>query len=111
LRTIIEEPEPPPEPEPEPPLKPPVWKHQRRMLKTSISYGAYNYSRWSYNPHDERGQGNMGKPDMVAPYGHDKDSDRLELTGSRGKVIRSAEPPPEPEPPPDPEPEPPHKLF
>jgi hypothetical protein len=34
-------------------------------------------AQWGLNPHDLRGQGNMGRPDMIAPYGHDKDSDRL----------------------------------
>lgn len=67
------------------------------------------HSRWSYNPHDERGQGNMGKVDMIAPYGHDKDSDRMELYGNRGRVIKAEstpEPVPEPIPEPEPEPEP-----
>jgi len=58
-------------------------------------------SRWAYNPNDTRGQGNMGRVTMIAPYGHDKDSDRMELYGNRGRVIRS-----EPEPTPTPEPEP-----
>lgn len=65
-----------------------------------------NHSRWSYNPGDERGQGNMGRVDMLAPFGHDKDSDRMELYGNRGRVIRIVEPIPEPEPEPTPEPEP-----
>lgn len=63
-------------------------------------------ARWSYNPHDERGQGNMGEVDMLAPYGHDKDSDRMELYGNRGRVIRAVEPEPEPTPEPDPQPTP-----
>ena len=63
-------------------------------------------SKWWYNPHDERGQGNNGKPDMLDPYGHDKDSDRKELYGNRGRKIREVEPEP-PQPPPFPEPEPP----
>jgi hypothetical protein len=41
--------------------------------------------RWSYNPLDERGQGNMGRPDMRDPYGFDKDSDRV--AGERGRRI------------------------
>ena len=44
-------------------------------------------SRWSYNPNDDRGQGNMGNVTMIAPYGHDKDSDRLALYGNRGSRI------------------------
>lgn len=74
------------------------------------------HTRYSYNPHDQRGQGNMGKVDMLAPYGHDKDSDRMELYGNRGRVIRTqeaepvlepvSEPVPVPEPIPEPEPEP-----
>jgi hypothetical protein len=69
-----------------------------------------DHARWAYNPNDQRGQGNMGKPDMIAPYGHDKDSDRKELYGNRGRVIKTTvpEPPaPEPTPPPAPEPTPP----
>lgn len=49
---------------------------------------ALNRARWSYNPHDTRGQGNMGKPDMLDPFGHDKDSDRKELYGNNGRPIR-----------------------
>lgn len=46
-------------------------------------------ARWSYNPHDNRGQGNMGKPDMLDPYGFDKNSGR---EGSdRGRPIRMSE--------------------
>ena len=48
----------------------------------------------------------MGRPDMLNPYGHDKDSDRLELYGNRGRVIKEVEPAPEPEPEPEPVPEP-----
>jgi len=44
------------------------------------------HAKWSYNPHDDRGQGNMGRVDMLAPYGHDKDSDRMELYGNRGRA-------------------------
>ncbi len=66
-------------------------------------------SRWAYNPNDTRGQGNMGQVAMIAPYGHDKDSDRMELYGNRGRVIRpepTPTPTPEPEPTPAPQPEP-----
>lgn len=46
---------------------------------------ALEKARWSYNPNDERGQGNMGKPKMRTPYGFDKDSGR---EGSeRGRAI------------------------
>ncbi|UCC94868.1 MAG: hypothetical protein JSW40_08660 [Candidatus Omnitrophota bacterium] len=62
---------------------------------------------WSYNPNDDRGQGNMGKNTMIAPYGHDKDSDRKELYGNRGRVIRFINPGPDPTPDPEPEPPPP----
>ena len=48
-------------------------------------------ARWSQNPHDERGQGNMGKPKMLDPFGHDKDSDRKELYGNNGRPIREKE--------------------
>ncbi len=64
------------------------------------------HARWFYNPNDARGQGNMGKPDMLDPYGHDKDSDRKELYGSNGRVVKLLEPEPEPEPDPDPDPDP-----
>ena len=67
-------------------------------------------SGWAKHPRDIRGQGNMGKVDMLDPYGHDKDSDRKELYGNRGRVIRDplpdVEPVPEPDPDPIPEPEP-----
>ena len=69
-------------------------------------------SNWSYHPHDNRGQGNSGKVDMLDPFGHDKDSDRKELYGNRGRVIRDPVPEPEPIIPepepviPEPEPEP-----
>lgn len=43
-------------------------------------------ARWSYNPYDERGQGNMGKPLMRDPYGFDKDSGREK--GERGRPSR-----------------------
>jgi hypothetical protein len=64
------------------------------------------HARWAYHPHDQRGQGNMGNVDMLAPYGHDKDSDRMELYGNRSRVIRIEEPEPDPAPVPDPIPEP-----
>lgn len=50
---------------------------------------SFEKARWSHNPHDDRGQGNMGKPNMRDPYGHDKDSGR---EGSeRGRPIREDE--------------------
>ncbi|MBN1870977.1 MAG: hypothetical protein JW800_00225 [Candidatus Omnitrophica bacterium] len=64
------------------------------------------HSRWSYNPNDDRGQGNMSNNDMLDPFGHDKDSDRKELFGNRGRIIREQDPEPVPEPPPTPDPEP-----
>ena len=72
--------------------------------------GKLERARWAHNPNDTRGQGNMGNVDMLDPYGHDKDSDRLELYGNRGRVIREVpepEPPPEEPPPEPPDPEPP----
>jgi len=53
--------------------------------------GALDRARWSYNSHDDRGQGNMGKVDMLDPFGHDKDSDRKELYGNNGRPIREKE--------------------
>lgn len=60
------------------------------------------------HPLDTRGQGNMGVPDMRDPYGHDKESNRFEETGNRGRPIRGTVPEPEPTPEPilEPEPEP-----
>ena len=83
-------------------------KHLLRDLRRALN--KLENGRWSYNPNDDRGQGNMGNVDMLAPFGHDKDSDRMELYGNRGRVIKEAEPqpepPPQPKPPPEPEPEP-----
>lgn len=45
----------------------------------------FEKARWSYNPKDERGQGNMGKVDMRDPYGFDKDSGREK--DERGRAI------------------------
>jgi hypothetical protein len=62
-------------------------------------------ARWAYNPHDTRGQGNMGTPTMRDPYGFDKDSGRE--GADRGRPIRereSTEPPAEPAPEPVQEP-------
>ena len=67
------------------------------------------HSKWWYNSHPESQGGNMGKPEKLDPYGHDKDSDRMELYGNRGRVIKTPVSEPEPEPtlpPPEPEPEP-----
>ena len=50
---------------------------------------ALEHARWSNNPHDDRGQGNMGKPTMQDPFGFDKDSDRKELYGNNGRPIRT----------------------
>jgi hypothetical protein len=62
------------------------------------------HSRWAYNPNDTRGQGNMGRPNMLDPYGQNKDN-RMELYGNRGRVIKEVAPEP-PAPPPDPVPVP-----
>ncbi len=51
--------------------------------------GALGKARWSYNPNDERGQGNMGVPRMNAPYGHDKDSGREK--SERGRPIKESD--------------------
>jgi len=72
---------------------------------TKLSKIKEEASKWSYNPNDDRGQGNTGKPEMIAPFGHDKDSDRKEVYGNRGRIIKQEEPEPEPPPPPDPDPE------
>ncbi|NQU95809.1 MAG: hypothetical protein HQ549_06275 [Candidatus Omnitrophica bacterium] len=40
-------------------------------------------ARWSDNPKDRRGQGNMGKPNMIVPYGFDKYSGREKSERSR----------------------------
>lgn len=63
-------------------------------------------ARYNYNPNDTQEQGNMGKVNMLDPYGHDKDSDRMELYGNRGRAIKEPVIEPEPEPQPEPEPEP-----
>ena len=88
-------------------------KNERALIRDlNESLRKLNKARWSYHPRDDRGQGNMGKVNMLDPFGHDKDSDRKELYGNRGRVIREIIPepepiPPEPEPvPPEPEPEP-----
>ncbi len=65
-----------------------------------------NKARCNYNPNDIRGQGNMGRVNMLDPYGHDKDSDRMELYGNRGRVLKESIPKPEPVPEPIPEPVP-----
>jgi membrane protein involved in colicin uptake len=53
------------------------------------SLNKLEHARWSYNPHDTRGQGNMGKVDMRDPFGFDKDSGRE--GAERGRPIREAE--------------------
>ena len=60
---------------------------------------------FAYHPIDTRGQGNMGKPCMRDPYGHDKDRDRLE-TGNQGRPVECVAPVSEPTPEPEPDPEP-----
>ncbi|MGE5279828.1 MAG: hypothetical protein ACM3L6_03680 [Deltaproteobacteria bacterium] len=71
------------------------------MKSAEKALAKLEHARWAYNPNDTRGQGNMGKVDMLDPYGQDKDSDRLALYGNRGRVIREVvEPEPTPEDPP-----------
>ncbi len=90
-------------------------KRNRELVgELGLAMNRLENSRWYHNPNDDRGQGNMGKVDMLDPYGHDKDSDRMELYGNRGRLIRLLDPVAEPEPPPEspsapeplPEPEP-----
>jgi hypothetical protein len=90
-------------------------RQERKATLTSAQNALQKLERssWWFNPNDTRGQGNMGNVIMLAPYGQDKDSDRLELYGNRGRVIKSEstpepvpEPVPEPEPTPDPTPNP-----
>ena len=61
-----------------------------------------NNAKWSHNPNDERGQGNMGRVDMIAPLGHDKAFDRKSLFGNNGRVVRKLDPNPIPVPLPEP---------
>jgi hypothetical protein len=49
-------------------------------------FKALGKARWSHNPQDERGEGNMGKPNMRDPNGLDKDSGREKR--ERGRPIR-----------------------
>ena len=79
-------------------------QNEQILKKLQESLAKLERSRWAYNPNDTRGQGNMGRPAMISPYGQDKDSDRLALYGNRGRVIK--EPEPTPTPPPEPVPEP-----
>lgn len=82
-------------------------KHKTTTLNNlNQSLKNLEIAKWAYHPRDDRGQGNMGKVDMLDPYGHDKDSDRMELYGNRGRVIRDPAPEPEPDPVPEPEPDP-----
>ena len=57
------------------------------------------HAKWSHNPYDTRGQGNMGRPDMQDPYGFDKDSGREKSERARpiGEItaLPSEEPPAE----------------
>lgn len=57
-------------------------------------------AQWTNNPNDDRGQGNNGKPDMLDPFGHGKDSNRKELYGNNGRVIKDQQPVPDPKDPP-----------
>ena len=60
-------------------------KHKAKTL-----FAALEKARWTHNPFDKEGQGNMGKPKMRDPYGHDKDSGREK--SARGRPIRETEP-------------------
>jgi len=62
--------------------------HVESLLK---SLNKFEKARWDYNPHDTRGQGNMGKVNMRDPYGFDKDSGREK--SERGRPIRETEEP------------------
>lgn len=73
-------------------------RHERRQepIKEKVErlkgvLNALEHARWAYNPHDDRGQGNNGKPDMLDPFGFDKDSDRKELYGNNGRPIKPKE--------------------
>lgn len=60
-----------------------------RVARLVESLNKIEHARWSYHPHDTRGQGNMGKVDMRDPYGFDKESGR---EGSeRGRPIQKTE--------------------
>ena len=61
-----------------------------KVDKVKNLFAALGKARWSHNPHDDRGQGNMGNVDMRDPYGHDKDSGREK--SERGRPIREEEP-------------------
>jgi len=90
-----------------PSIKNPAPAEQKRLLlNLDQALNKLQQARWFYNPNDDRGQGNMSKNEMIAPFGHDKDSDRKEVYGNRGRVVRLPEPQPEPTPEPQPEPVP-----
>ena len=84
-------------------------RHVQGKILRDLDYSLkkLNNLKFANHPKDDRGQGNMGKVDMLDPYGFSKD-DRMELYGNRGRIIRISEPEPVPEPiPPEPEPIPP----
>jgi len=81
-------------------------ERQQALYKIENSLQGLDHSRWAYNPQDTRGQGNMARVIMLAPYGHDKDPTRKALYGNNGRVIHPVEPAPEPVPEPTPEPTP-----
>jgi hypothetical protein len=60
-------------------------KHKAKNLFTALKK-----TTLVHNPHDKRGQGNMGRPKMRDPYGHDKESGREK--SARGRPVREAEP-------------------
>jgi hypothetical protein len=61
----------------------------RANLPKGKGHSKVNNAKWFHNPKDERGQGNMGKPMMRDPYGHDKDSGREKA--ERGRPIKEPE--------------------
>ena len=66
-----------------------------RRVKDSLTddlLKALERARWSHNRHDERGQGNMGKPNMKDPYGHDRDSGREKSERDRPIPVEPEQP-------------------
>lgn len=76
---------------------------QTRVASLLTSLNALEHARWNHNPHDTRGQGNMGQPAMQDPFGFDRNSGREGQ--DRGRPCRgnrdctSEEPPAVEEPP------------
>ena len=70
--------------------------HIERIKETSARtknvIDSLTKSRWAHNPNDDRGQGNMGKPEMISPFGFDKDSGRQKWERSRIMHNKTDEP-------------------